>query len=118
MCDDMKIMNVKTWKALAFNSWESQNAQRVVKLNYYSSDSTTQHGFWSFAADHSRLFYLWWFCFSFSVLVCLNHLPHHLFFATLLVLNPVGFQSVNFLTSSIFSILLRYPHHFIHCGCI
>lgn len=82
---------------------------------YYYFDSTAQHGFWSSAADHSRLFYLWWFGSNFSFLVSLNH--YHFVCPSVLcpslVLNPVGFQSVNFLTSSIFSILLRCPHHFI-----
>jgi hypothetical protein len=41
------------------------------------------------------------------------HSPLNLFFSYPLVLTPIGFQSVVFLTSFISSILLRCPHHFI-----
>jgi hypothetical protein len=60
-------------------------------------------------------FYLWWFGFSFSVLVSVNHLSFrlNLFFGCPLVLTPIWFQSVIW-TSFGSSNLLRCPQHFIH----
>ena len=42
----------------------------------------------------------------------------HLVFDLPLVLIPMGYQSVNFLTSFVFSILFTCPHHFILCAVI
>ena len=41
-----------------------------------------------------------------------------IFFCHRLVLNPIGIQSVTFLTSFISTILLGRPHPFILCGFI
>ena len=63
------------------------------------------------------LFLVIWFQFL-SLSFFKSFTTSSVFFPHPLVLNPEGFQSVNFLTSFIFSILLRCPHCFILCGFI
>jgi hypothetical protein len=80
--------------------------------------TTTLHGVWSSAEDHSRLFYIWQFGSSFSISGSLNHLSLH--FSLILgrpsVLTPIDFQSVMTLTRFISSILLWSLRIFVPCS--
>jgi hypothetical protein len=52
--------------------------------------------------------------FNFSQSFCI--LSFHFFFGRPLDLFPMGFHSVIFLTVFVFSIQLRFPHHFVLCA--
>jgi hypothetical protein len=77
-----------TFKLLRINGWHKNSVFCSSLFQYLFLLLTLQHlhGFGSSGIEYSRLFHLWRFCFSFSVLFSLNHLLLHLSIYSFVVL--------------------------------